>query len=218
MYVVAPYYPWLALFLLGCYHGINPAMGWLFAVALGLQERRTTAVLGAIVPLVLGHMASVALVVLAAVFAATQFPHAVVHPVAAAILLVFGAYRLIRARHPRWVGMRVGFWGLALWGFLMSSAHGAGLMLLPFITGGPALTMHPMPPAVAMPAPGAGNQYAIGALMVAVHTLGYVVAMSAVAFVVYAKFGVRFLRKAWLNLDFVWGTALVVSGIIALLT
>lgn len=203
---------WLALFLLGCYHGVNPGMGWLFAVALGFQEHKASAVLRSIVPLALGHLASVALIVLVAVTAAAAFPHAIVHDVAAAILLLFGAYRLVRARHPRWVGMRVGFWGLALWGFLMSTAHGAGLMLLPFITASRAA----MPGAMAMPHAATAGSYATGWLMVGVHTFGYLVATSAVALFVYAKLGVAFLRSAWLNIDLFWALALIVTGIIAL--
>src|SRR5215469_14829508 len=121
-------------------------MGWLFAVALGMQERSITAVLRAIVPIALGHVASVGAVVVIAALAAATLPHNLVHYAAAAILLAFGAYRLIRLRHPRWVGMRVGFWGLALWGFLMATAHGAGLMLVPFVTAAPrAATMTAMP-------------------------------------------------------------------------
>ncbi len=204
---------WLALFLLGCYHGINPGMGWLFAVALGFQERSSAAVLRAIVPLALGHLASVAIVVLAGVLAAAAFPHAIVHGVAGAVLLLFGAYRLIRTRHPRWVGMRVGFWGLALWGFLMSTAHGAGLMLLPFITANHA----PMANAMAMPVP-ATSSYAAGWLMIGVHTFGYLLTMTVVALLVYVKIGVAFLRSAWLNVDLFWAVALIVTGIIALVT
>jgi hypothetical protein len=216
VYSVNAAYLWLALFLLGCYHGINPGMGWLFAVALGLQERSTAAVLRAIVPLTLGHVVSVAMVVLVAVFAAAEFPHAVVHAVAAAILLAFGAYRLIRARHPRWVGMRVGFWGLTFWAWLMSTAHGAGLMLVPFVTAAPVVMQGAMP--MAMPANPAHGGYATGWLMVSVHTLGYLMTMTTVALAVYAKVGVRFLRSAWFNLDVVWAAALLVTGVIALLT
>jgi hypothetical protein len=201
--------------LLGCYHGINPAMGWLFAVSFGLQDRSAVAVLRAAIPLVLGHVASVAAVVLIATFAAVESPHAVVHAVAAAILIAFGAYRLIRARHPRWVGMRVGFWGLALWGFLMSSAHGAGLMLLPFVTPAPAAMQHAMP----MPSVGAGEPSLwLAPFVLLVHTLGYVIAMLTVALIVYARIGVGFLRTAWFNLDLVWGIALVVTGLVTLLT
>jgi hypothetical protein len=206
---------WPALFLLGCYHGLNPGMGWLFAVAIGFQERRTLAVVRAIVPLTMGHILSVAIVVAIATLATVQLPHLAVHLAAAAILIGFGVYRVVRARHLRWVGMRVGFWGLVLWGFLMSSAHGAGLMLLPFVTAAPAGAQG----AMAMPtASAAHGAYATGWLMVAVHTLGYLLTTTGVALLVYTKVGVRFLRLAWLNLDLVWAIALIVTGLIALLT
>jgi hypothetical protein len=209
---VSDRYVWLALFLLGCYHGLNPGMGWLFAVALGFQEKRASAVLRAIVPLTLGHVVSVASIVVVATFADAEFPHNAVHYTAAAVLIGFGVYRLVRARHIRWVGMRVGFWGLVLWGFLMSSAHGAGLMLLPFVTSAHAS-------APSMPMPGvAHGPYAVAWLMVAVHTLGYLLTTTGVALLVYTKVGVRFLRVGWLNLDLVWAIALILTGLIALLT
>jgi hypothetical protein len=208
---------WLTLFLLGCYHGLNPGMGWLFAVGLGFQDRSATAVLRAIVPLALGHLISVALVVLVAIYAAAQLPHPVVHVTAAAVLIGFGVYRLVRARHIRWVGMRVGFAGLMLWGFLMSSAHGAGFMLLPFVIPARAKTAS----AMAMPMPGVPEAHGTllaGWLMIGVHTLGYVLTTTAIALLVYTKIGVRFLRSGWLNLDLVWAVALILTGLIALAT
>ena len=209
-------YVWLALFLLGCFHGINPGMGWLFAVALGLQQRTARAVLGAIVPITLGHLVSVGVVVALALMATLLLPHTIVHRSAAAILLGFGAYKLVRARHPRWVGMRVRFLGLAFWGFLMASAHGAGLMLLPFVTASSADAHDAMP--MPMPQAPANAPFVTGWLMIAVHTLGYVVTMSAIAWVVYAKFGVSFIRSAWFNVDLVWAVALIATGLIALFT
>ena len=191
-------------------------MGWLFAVALGLQEKSTKAVMRAVVPITLGHIASVALVVSLALLAAYWFPHTIVHLAAGAILLAFGVYKLVRARHPRWVGMRVGFWGLAFWGFLMASAHGAGLMLLPFVTASPASARDGMN--MPMPQSPAHTQFTTGWLMISMHTFGYVLAMSVVAFVVYAYFGVSFLRRAWLNVDVIWAVALIVAGLIALFT
>lgn len=208
-------YVWLTLFFLGCYHGINPGMGWLFAVALGLQERSIFAVFRAAVPITIGHVVSVAFVVLLAVEAATFLPHVLVHRVGAAILLAFGFYRLLRLRHPRWVGMRVGFWGLALWGFLMASAHGAGLMLLPFVTASPAISHDGM--TMPMPQPHA-SAVLTGWLMIGIHTLGYFITMATLAYLVYAKFGTSFLRSAWFNVDLIWAVALVVAGMIALLT
>ncbi len=208
---------WPALFLLGCYHGLNPGMGWLFAVGLGFQERSAAAVVRAIVPLTLGHLVSVALVVLVATYAAAQFPHRAVHVAAAGILIAFGAYRLVRARHVRWVGMRVGFWGLALWGFLMSSAHGAGLMLLPFVTTSRVNAAS----AMTMPMPFAHVPHAMlvtSWLMIGLHTLGYVAAATAIALLVYTKIGVRFLRTGWINLDLIWAAALILTGVVALIT
>lgn len=215
---VSERYVWLALFLLGCYHGINPGMGWLFAVALGLQERSVKAVMGAVVPITLGHVVSVSLVVLLALLAAFWLPHAIVHIAAAAILLAFGTYKLVRARHPRWVGMRVGFSGLAFWGFLMASAHGAGLMLLPFVIASPANAHGAMSMSLPMPHASANANFALGVLMISTHTLGYLLSMLLIALVVYAKFGVSFLRRAWFNVDLVWGAALLVAGLIALFT
>src|SRR5919107_5903176 len=126
-------WPWLALALLGAYHGLNPAMGWLFAVALGLQERRRGAVLQALPPIALGHGVAVSLAVLVIGGAPIMVPLDVLRYVCAGVLILFGLYKLVRRKHPRWVGMRVGFRDLTAWSFLMSSAHGAGLMLVPVL-------------------------------------------------------------------------------------
>jgi len=216
MFAPSDRWVWIALIALGCYHGINPAMGWLFAVALGLQERSTTAVAKAIVPIAIGHVTSVALIVALAVFAAMSLPHNVVHTGAAVVLIGFGLYRLLRNRHPRWVGMRVGFWGLALWGFLMASAHGAGLMLLPFVTASsPPLSMSMSMP---MPQATATVNTVTATLMIAVHTLAYLLVTLLVALVVYRKLGLSILRTAWFNIDLVWAVALIATGLIALVT
>src|ERR687894_720969 len=126
-------WPWLALALLGAYHGLNPAMGWLFAVALGLQERRQGAVLQALPPIALGHAAAISLVVVVVGVARITIPLDVLRYVCAGALILFGLYKLIRRKHPRWVGMRVGFRDLTAWSFIMASAHGAGLMLVPVL-------------------------------------------------------------------------------------
>ncbi|MBV9027844.1 MAG: hypothetical protein JO311_04455, partial [Candidatus Eremiobacteraeota bacterium] len=156
---------------------------------------------------------SITLIVALATLAVVALPHRVVHVASAATLLGFGVYRLLRTRHFKWVGMRVGFGGLLLWGFLMSTAHGAGLMLLPFVTAMRAAGTPSM--AMPMPAP-AHPAFGVGLLMVAVHTLGYLATMTAVALGVYLKIGVAFLRTAWLNVDLIWGFALIVTGLIAL--
>ena len=123
------------MFLLGAYHGVNPAMGWLFAVALGMQERSGRAVGRSLLPIALGHALAVSLVVLAAALAQAVLPLGRVKALVAAILLGFGLYCLVRRRHPRWGGMQVGFRDLTIWSFLMASAHGAGFMVLPLLLG-----------------------------------------------------------------------------------
>jgi hypothetical protein len=213
---------WVVPFLLGCYHGLNPAMGWLFAVALGLQERRTRAVAAAIVPIAIGHVASVAIVVAVGLSAALVFPHRAIRIAAALLLVGFGLYLLVRVRHPRWVGMRVGFSGLVLWGFLMASAHGAGLMLLPFVLPASPTALDPsMSMSMPMPMPPsneASHGFVIGLSLVAVHTLGYVLFSTLVALVVYRWLGLKLLRTAWFNVDLVWAVALIATGVIAFAT
>jgi hypothetical protein len=215
-----PTWIWTVLFLLGAYHGLNPAMGWLFAVALGLQEKSSRAVVNSLLPLGVGHLASVAVVVLAARLAQFALPLGAVRIGAAAALIGFGAYRLIRRRHPRWVGFRVGSRDLTLWSFLMATAHGAGLMLLPFVLAMPpqsmpaahihhAMLANAINPAMGMPAP--------WWIPVGVHTLGYLVASASIALFVYCKLGVAVLRRAWFNLDYAWVTALVAMGGLTLL-
>jgi hypothetical protein len=127
------YWPWLALAGLGAYHGLNPAMGWLFAVALGLQERRLGAVLRAFTPIALGHVLAVSAAVLVVGVAQIVVPLDALRYACASVLILFGLYKLVRRKHPRWVGMRVGFRDLTAWSFLMASAHGAGLMLVPVL-------------------------------------------------------------------------------------
>ena len=195
---------WLML-LLGAYHGINPGMGWLFAVARGMQERSGRAVAGSLVPLAIGHTAAVAVVVLAAtLLGRTVTPAALRYPVAAT-LIALGIYRLVRHRHPRWVRMQVGFRDLVMWSFLMASAHGAGLMVLPVVMAGSHTHHH------------TASQGAAGGISATlIHTIGYFTVTAAVALLVYRKFGLAMLRRAWFNLDRIWAIALVVTGLVAL--
>src|SRR5437899_12154273 len=122
-------------------------MGWLFAVALGLQEQKRAAVRRALPPIALGHALSIGVIVAAVLLVRISLPHRALKIAAAGILFAFGLYRLIRSRHPNWVGMRVGFGDLTLWSFIMASAHGAGLMLIPlFIIPAPSPLRHVAPP------------------------------------------------------------------------
>src|SRR5689334_17761875 len=99
---------WLML-LLGAYHGINPAMGWLFAVALGMQEKNRSAVVRSLIPIAIGHALAIGCVVFAAALISMALPLAAIRCAAAAVLVSLGIYGLLRHRHPRWVRMKVGF-------------------------------------------------------------------------------------------------------------
>jgi hypothetical protein len=146
--------PWVMFALLGAYHGINPGMGWLFAVALGLQEQNRKAVIRAFLPIALGHAISIAVVV--GLVAALQkvVPSSYLRMAGAGLLIAYGVYKLVAPMsHPRWVGMRVGFRDLAVWSFLMATAHGAGLMLVPFLLKLPSGEKATAPAAMVAPAP-----------------------------------------------------------------
>jgi len=205
---------WLML-LLGAYHGINPGMGWLFAVALGMQERKGSAVARALVPIALGHTLSIGIVVLAAAFLGMVLPTVAIRYPVAALLFGLGIFSLVRHHHPRWVRMQVGFLDLTLWSFLMASAHGAGLMLLPVllrsrtVEAADHLAGHHHTSAAASPF--------AAMLATAVHTIGYLAVTGLIAWVVYSKLGLAVLRKAWLNLNLVWAAALVVTSMVTLL-
>ncbi len=210
---------WSILFLLGAYHGLNPAMGWLFAVALGLQEKSGRAVMNSLLPLGAGHLMSVALVLGVAQAVRSTLPLGKVRILAATVMIAFGVYRLVRRSHPRWVGMRVGPRDLTLWSFLMASAHGAGLMLLPFVLAYPqpsklAGHVHHMMLAGAMRTPSSATMQ--WWVPVGLHTLGYLLATASIALVVYHKVGVAFLRRGWFNLDLVWVGALFAMGVLTL--
>jgi hypothetical protein len=206
---------WPALFLLGAYHGINPGMGWLFAVARGMQEHATRAVARALIPITLGHALSIGLVVALAGLIQIVLPLGYVQIVVAIALISLGVFRLLRRKHFAWGGMQVGFRDLTFWSFLMASAHGAGLMVLPIVLHAPS--SNAMPPGhehhMDMAA-GAGAWTGIGATLV--HTLGYLSVTGLVALLVYRKFGLSLLQKGWFNLDLVWAAALIVTGCVAL--
>jgi len=208
----------MAVFGLGMFHGINPAMGWLFAVALGLQDQKRAAVLRALPPMVVGHALSVGIIIAAVLVARVSLPPRTLKIVAAAILFAFGLYRLLRSRHPNWVGMRVGFGDLTLWSFVMASAHGAGLMLVPFFLQSQAPGEGRHHEAHQMHAWAFANFSAPSLLIAAVvvHTLGYLLTTTLVAIVIYEKLGIAILRHAWFNIDFVWMLALMITGVFIL--
>ena len=228
-------FAWMWLAGLGALHGLNPGMGWLFAVALGLQERSARAVWRALLALALGHAFAILAAIVPALLLGLVLPAGMLKWLVAGALLGFATYRFRRHRHPRFGGMRVGMRELTVWSLLMASAHGAGLMVLPLLLPEDAapvlhasattrmsaahdITHHA---GHALPAmngardeAGAEGSQRPGALVATlVHTAGYLSVTGLLAFVVYAWAGLRLLRSAWINLDLIWIGALVATAL-----
>jgi len=209
----------------GAYHGLNPGMGWLFALSLGLQRRSDRAIWTSLFPIAVGHALSLLVVAMAVVASAQFLPASFLKFATALTLIGFGLYKVFNYyRHPRWVGMQVGMADLTWWSFLMATAHGAGLMIAPLVLSmtTPATEMHMDHTAMAgehaahlaMMGAGLNPDVALGILL---HTLAMLVVMAVVAWFVYKKFGLRILRSHWINFDLIWAAALLIVGAIALL-
>ena len=209
---------WLML-LLGAYHGLNPAMGWLFAVALGMQEQKGTTVVRSLLPMALGHALAIGAVVAIAMVLGVSLPLVVARGVVAALLVGLGVFFLVQHWHPRWVRMQVGFADLTLWSFLMATAHGAGLMVLPVLWRGTSAeaSVRMGGRANAMLEGSAGTSPLAGLTATLVHTAGYLLVTGLIAWVIYTKVGLAILRKAWFNVDAVWGVALIATGLMTFL-
>jgi hypothetical protein len=229
--------PWLTLLLLGAVHGVNPGMGWLFAAALGLQEGKALAVWRALPALAIGHALAIAAVLVLAAFVGVVIPVETLRWVVAVTLLVFGITKLLRQRHPRYGGMRVTGRQMAVWSFLMASAHGAGLMVVPLMlaqdsteastiisSSDEGLSKQPGPAGAAPTGHDHGEHLAglvtevsqaqiAGAVATAVHTAGYLFVTALLAWLVFARFGVRILRSTWINLDLLWAIALIATAL-----
>lgn len=204
---------WAMLIALGAFHGINPGMGWLFAVALGMQERRRAAVLRALVPLGAGHALAVCGAVAAALAIGAVIPAGSLRWPLAVVLVSLGVLRSLRHRHRRWAGMRVSMKGLTWWSFLMATAHGAGLMVVPVFVGMSMASesghAHHM----------GGTESGIGTALLAtsLHAAGYLAVTAFIAVLVFEKLGVGILRRAWINLDVIWAAALMATGTLTLM-
>jgi hypothetical protein len=187
---------------LGAFHGLNPAMGWLFAVALGLHRRSRQVVLISLLPLALGHALSIWLVAVFVMLLGTAIDARPLRAAAGVVLILWAAYHAFYGhRHRVRVGMTTGLGGLFLWSFLMASAHGAGLMLVPALI--PLCAGRPML---------ATGSLLLSLAAVSVHTLATLVVTGLAAVIVYDCLGVAFLRKGWINFDWIWSAALVVTG------
>jgi hypothetical protein len=204
-------WPWVVLAGLGAYHGLNPAMGWLFAVALGLHRQSSAAVLMALPPIAFGHLLSIAIVAALVVTMGVMTEERLVRQAAGLLLVGWALYHHVKGhRHRVRVGMTAGAAGLVLWSFLMATAHGAGLMLVPALV-----------PLCLIDSParglGAGGSLTMALAAVAVHSGAMLAVTAAIAFPVYRWIGLSMLRKAWINTDLLWSAALAATGLLLLL-
>ncbi len=200
--------PWLAIIGFGAYHGLNPAMGWLFALSLGLQQQNERALWLALLPIAAGHAVSVGIFALLVQAGASFIPLRPLKIATAIMLLAFGVFKLFNYyRHPRWVGMKVGLKDLFTWSFLMATAHGAGLMVTPALLG--LAHQHgghqmPLPQGTSL------------LLAVSLHTAVMLIVMGFIAWVFYRKVSLAVLRQNWINFDLIWAAALFLVGGVAL--
>jgi hypothetical protein len=209
--------PLVTVALLGAYHGVNPAMGWLFAVGLGMQERNRRAVLRALPPIAAGHELAIAAVAVLVVGLGAVVDPRHLALLAAVALIAFGLFRFVRPRaHPRWTTMRVTRKELTWWSFLMSSAHGAGLMVAPVLLGAGAAESANAHAGHVHDHPAATMGVTDAALAITVHVGAMLAVMAVIALVVYQKLGLTFLRRAWLNSDQFWAGAFIVAGLVTL--
>ncbi len=207
---MAELWPWVTLAGLGAFHGLNPAMGWLFAVALGMHRGSRRVVMLSLLPIALGHALAILAVVAAVLALGVLVEPEVIRRASGVLLIAWAAYHaLYGRRHRVRFGMQTGMAGLAVWSFLMATAHGAGLMLVPVL----------LP--LCLAATPAREITAAGALpvslaAVAVHTVAMLTVTGAIAVAVYEWLGLAFLRRGWINLDLLWTVALIVAGLLLL--
>jgi hypothetical protein len=201
-------WPWIALAGLGAFHGINPAMGWLFAVALAMHRKSRRVLWLSLVPIAIGHAVSIAAVAAAVVMLGLVVDTRPLEVAAGVFLLIWAAYFAIYGhRHRVRVGMQASMTGLGVWSFLMATAHGAGLMLVPFII---PLCLSASPSHEIS----AAQSFPIALAAVGVHTLTILAVIAAISSIVYESLGVAFLRYGWINLDRFWIVALAATGLI----
>jgi hypothetical protein len=203
-------WPWIVIAGLGAFHGLNPAMGWLFAVAIGLQRDSFRAVLIALLPIAVGHALAILTTILLFLLAGLVFDQTVLRWIGGLLLIGWALWHLLGGHRARVrFGMTAGLIGLAAWSFLMALAHGAGLMLFPAL----------MP--LCMPSTGGIDSITMNAttalLAVGLHTAAMLAVAGTVAVIVYRWTGVAILRQGWINLDRLWSAALIASGAILII-
>jgi hypothetical protein len=211
MAVPAEWWPWLLIMGLGLFHGLNPAMGWLFAVALGLHRGRRETVLVSLVPIAAGHAAAVAVVLIGVLVLGVMVDHGSVNRITGAILIGWAAWHMLYGHRQRIrIGMQTGLLGLLAWSFLMATAHGAGLMVIP--------ALQPLCGSTTALSAADGSAAAVALAALGVHSAAMLAATATASLTVYNWIGVDFLRRGWVNVDLIWIGALAVCGAVLLVT
>jgi hypothetical protein len=202
---------WWAVIFSGLYHGINPGMGWPLAVSAALMERKHAALAKALAALAFGHFLAMTAILLP--FSLIIFLvdwQREIRIGAGFLVIAMGIYLLINRRHPRFLA-RVHPTRLALWSFLAAMAHGAGLMLVPIFLGICSIDNSETGHQAAQSLMSGGILTAF--FVASVHTLAMTFAGGLIAILIYLWLGLKFLSRAWFNLDLVWALSLVVVGV-----
>jgi hypothetical protein len=205
---------WLAVLASGCYHGVNPAMGWPLAVSNGLMQRRARALLAALVYLAAGHvLAMFAVIMPFAVLAMLLAWQRQIQLGAGLLVIGFGVFLLMRKRHPR-VLARIPPSRLALWSFAVAIAHGAGLTLVPIYLG--LCRAYELDRAHQAAQALIGANLGMALLVSGVHAAAMLLVGGLLAWLVYRYLGLRFVSRSWFNLDAIWASSLIVVGLLSL--
>jgi hypothetical protein len=206
---------WWLVVLSGLYHGLNPAMGWPLAVSAGLMGRGNRDLFAALAMLAAGHMIAVLAILLPfGALAALVDWQREIRLVAGGIVIAAGVWLLANRRHPRVLG-RIGPKRIALWSFAVAIVHGAGLMLVPLYLG-----LCSVAASAGDRAAGAlmGGNITMAVLVALAHGAAMVAAGGALAYAVYRWLGVRFISRAWFNLEAVWALSLILVGAVGMAT
>lgn len=211
---------WLMAIGMGVYQGLNPPMGWLRAVGSGLETRSERAVLLGTWALAFGHFLSMAviLVPLGAVFAAGMLPMSMTMragALASLILIGFGAYKILRPQHPRFIA-RIRPGRPVWWSFCMGLTHCASpVMMVPMLINLTLMSAFAMVCGVSF-----GGRM-IGAVLIAL-AISAAMAVplfltgSAIALAVFRRLGLRAITRYWVNLDLGWAVLFILMGVMGL--
>src|SRR5437868_4831678 len=186
-------------------------MGWLFAVALGLNRKSQRIVFLSLIPIALGHALAIAAVVAVVLALGIILDLSSLAIISGLALIAWAVWHVLYGhRHRVRFGMQTGLVGLGAWSFLMALAHGAGLMLIPALLPlcAPSMQGHGL----------MAGAFPIALAAVALHTAAMLVATGTIAIVVYRWLGVAILKRTWINFDILWTAMLILAGLLLIWT